>query len=356
MARLDHSKITPDQGALTALSGLIFDEVLRAQTLEELFNVFYGVRDGQKAVFVGDFGLAGKAAQGCNPNYDDSLIGTREQEWNIEMWGIYEKLCYDVVQEIMEQWGSREGITGDLTSSEYVRAILEPAMVTAVRNAVMRFVWFGDKAAATVADGGNIKDAANLPYFNVTDGFWKKLDEIVAADSDRLTAVAANEATTPAAQKTAMLQAGVATGIMNTMITSASPTLRGLDGVIYITQAFKDALDFDLQQNNKGSELQWRSLFDGVQEAYYQGIRLLAVPFMDQIIQAYEGVSGNTSYNRPYRAVYTTKNNMGVGVYSNSELAEVRVHFDDTTELNYLKAKDGIGTMILNPELVQVAY
>lgn len=356
MARLDHSQITPDQGALRELSGLIFDEVLRAQTLEELFNVFYGIRDGQKAVFVGDFGLAGKAAQGCNPTYDDSLINTREQEWNIEMWGIYEQLCYNTVKEIMEQWGKREGITGDLTSSEYVSAILEPALRTAVRNAVMRFVWFGDKAAAAVSDGGVLKNADDIEYFNVVDGFWKKLDEIVAADSARLTAVAANEATTPAAQKAAMLQAGVATGIMNTMITSATPTLRGLDGVIYITQAFKDALDFDLQQNNKGSELQWRSLFDGVQEANYQGIRVLAVPFMDQIIQAYEGVSGNTSYNRPYRAVYTTRNNMAVGVYSNDELAEIRISFNDEKELNYLKAKDGIGTMILNPELVQVAF
>lgn len=356
MARLDHSQITPDQGALTALSGLIFDEVLRAQTLEELFNVFYGVRDGQKAVFIGDFGLAGKAAQGCNPDYDDSLVSTREQSWAIDMWSIDESLCYDDVKEIVEQWGSREGITGDLTASEYVRAVLEPALVTAVRNAVMRFVWFGDTTAASVADGGNIKNAADLPYFNVTDGFWKKLDQIVAADSARLTAVAANAATTPAAQKAAMLQAGVATGIMNTMITSASPTLRGLEGVIYITQAFKDALDFDLQQNNKGSELQWRSLFYGVQEAYYQGIRVLAVPFMDQIIQAYEGVSGNTSYNRPYRAVYTTKNNMGVGVYSNSELATVDVFFDKKDRMNYMTAGDGIGTMILNPELVQVAY
>lgn len=356
MARLDHSKITPDQGALRELSGLIFDEVLRAQTLEELFNVFYGVRDGQKAVFVGDFGLAGKSAQGCNPNYDDSLINTREQSWDIAMWGIYEQLCYDTVKEVMEQWGEREGITGDLTQSEYVNAILEPALRTAVRNAVMRFVWFGDTAAATVDDGGNLKNEDDVPYFSVVDGFWKKLDEIVAADSARLTAVAANEATTPAAQKAAMLQAGVATGIMNTMITSATPTLRSLDGVIYITQAFKDALDFDLQQNNKGSELQWRSLFDGVQEAYYQGIRVLAVPFMDQIIQAYEGVSGNTSYNRPYRAVYTTRNNMAVGVYSSSELAEIEVFFDRKDRMNYMTAGDGIGTMILNPELVQVAF
>lgn len=353
---LNFSALTPSNGALQNLSELLFREVLGSERLAQVFNVIFGAEHGKKVGFIGEFGLVGKAAQGCEPTYNNSQIETSEKTWDLGEWGVYEKICYRDLVGTLAQVAMRRGANiADLTGTEYIDDIVYPRLELAIYKMLMRFAWFGDKNADNVTDGGIITNGVDPAFFSVTDGFWKRFFAIASADSMRRVNIAANAEATFAAQKSAILENGVATSILDNLIMGASADLRqGENQVIFVTQSLKDALSRDIRNNNKGSELQWRAIFDGITESQYDGIRLVAMPLWDSIIQAYE--STGTAWNKPHRAVYTTTNNLLVGIDNYTDFAELNVFFDEKSELNLLKSKGALGTLVAQDNMVQVAY
>lgn len=349
-------QLTPSNGALQQLNELIFLKVLGSDRLSQLFNVVYGAKNGKKVGFIGEFGLVGQAAQGCDPDYNNSTLAASEKEWALGEWGVYEQICFrDLVGTLAQVAMHRGANIADLTGTEYIDDVVYPRLELAIYKMLMRFAWFGDKDADNVTKGGIITDGVSPDFFTVTDGFWKRIFAIVAADANRRVAVEANSKTTYAEQKTALLGSGVATGILDNLIMNASADLRqAANQVIYVSQSLKDALSRDIRANNKGSELQWRSIFDGITETEYDGIKVVALPFWDSIIQSYENTG--TAYNKPHRAIYTTTDNLLVGIDGDSDFAELNVFFDEKSELNLLKSKGAIGTIVAQDNMMQVAY
>lgn len=353
---LNFEALTPSNGALQSLNELIFLKVLGEERLAQVFNVIFGAENGKKVGFVGEFGLVGQAVQGCDPNYNNTTLATSEKTWDLGEWGVYEKICFRDLLGTLAQVAMRRGANiADLTGTEYVDDIVYPRLELAIYKMLMRFAWFGDKNADNVTDGGVITDGVDPAFFTVTDGFWKRFFAIASADASRRVTIAANAEASYAAQKSAILGDGVATGIIDNLIMNASADLRqGANQVIFVTQSLKDALSRDIRNNNKGSELQWRAIFDGITETEYDGIRLVAVPFWDSVIQAYE--DNGTSWNKPHRAVYTTTDNLLVGIDNYTDFAELNVFFDEKSELNLLKSKGALGTLVAQDNMIQVAY
>lgn len=370
--KLDFDKLTPDNGAIRTVAEFILSEMLVAENYGGAIRFFPNQVNGKKVAVIGQFGLMGKAAQGCDPTYGDSTLPVDEQTWDINGWDIAEFICYEDLEgtlaELIREKTAQNRAAGlgdfdiaDLTSSDYVTEILMPLLEVAVRKTVFRLSWFGDKDAKN-GSGGVIKNAADVPYFTVTDGLWKRLFDIVIADAERRTVIAANNETTKAAQKTAIRAAGAATAVLDNLIEDAPLALRQAEGqAILISQALKDALDADIRNNNKGSELQWKSIFGGIQEAYYSGIRVIVLPMWDEIIKTYETNPENAgAWNKPYRAIYTTVGdrvgNLAVGTTSSHALAHLDVWFERKDQKNYILAKDALGTLVLQKDLVQVAF
>lgn len=358
MANLDFSKLTPDNGAVKDLRQLIFLACSDVDSLGAIFNFLPKQKHGNKVGFVGDFSLIGKKAQGCKPKYGNNILTASEKTWDIQEWEIAEEICYKDLEGTLAQIAMRSGTNiSDLTGTEYIDDILDPKLQKAIRKLLMRLAWFGDKSAATITDGGVLKDDVNPEYFNITDGFWKRLFAITAADPKRRTTIAANAKTTFSEQDAAMNTPGAATDFMHALITNASQVLREADGgIIYITMALKDALDWDITKNNKGSELQWNAMFDGIQKTTYKGVEVAAIPFFDEIIQNYETVTGGKSWNKPYRALYTIKDNLLVGSESESEIAGLKIWFSEDDQVNRILGKDKLGTLVAQDDMVQVGY
>lgn len=353
---LNFTNITPDNGAVRDMSAVIMENILKADRLGDLFNVFPRVHNGDKLAIVGEFGLLGLAATGCKPTYGTDTISTGEKTWDLANWEVAEGICFTDLQATFVKYMLRTKTDiADLTGNDYLDEIIRPRLEQALYKMMFRLAWFADKAADTTANGGVLKVGTNKNYFTLTDGLWKQIFTIVTGNAARRVTISANSQATFAAQKSGIRTSGVATGIMNDLITSAPAKLRQANNqVIYITQGLKDALDYDIQANNKGSELQWQSLFNGITETNYQGIRLVALPLMDEIIQTYEGTA--TAWNLPYRAVYTSRDNILLGLGGYNDIADIRIWFDMTDQMNYLLARDQMGTLIADSEMIQVAY
>lgn len=358
---IDFEKLTPPCWAVDSVREIIFKEVLSVENMGRFAEIMRKQVNGKKLALVGEFGLTGVASEGCDPTYGATVLDTAEKTWEIDPYQIAEQICYEDLRGTLVQESLRSGTAvGDLTGTEYMDRIILPRLQLAIYKTVFRLVWFGNKSASIASSGGVLKNDVDPKYFTVTNGFWKRLYDAVTANALRRTTIAANAATTYAAQKSAILTAGVATGILDSLIMDAPQRLRQADGqMILITQALKDALDYDIRNNNKGSELQWESIFNGIRRTNYNGVDLYVMPLWDEMIQAYEGqyTSSNlTAWNQPYRALYTHRTNLLIGTESENEIADLDIIFDRKTRMNYLYANDTVGTMIKDDEMFQVAY
>lgn len=360
MSKLDFQQLTPDNGAVRDLKELIFLEILGAEKLGTIFNFIPKAEHGKKIGQIGEFGMLGKESRGCNPSFNSSILATSEKTWDIKEWEVAEQICYaDLIGTVAKVALKTKTKAADLTGTEYIDHILYPRLELAISKMLMRMAWFGDKNADNVANGGILSAGIDKGYFTLIDGIWKRIFQIIAKAPTRKTSIAANSKTTFDEQRNelwyAQDQKDRPSGILTRLIADAPLVLRQAAGqVIYISQSVKDALDNEVKTQNKGSELQWKSLFMGIQETTWSGIQVLVMPFWDEIIQSCE--KGATAWNKPHRIIYTVKNNLVVGSESENEIAELDAWFEKKDQKNYILAKDTIGTLIAQDDLLQVAY
>ncbi len=347
---------TPDNGALREVGELLYSQILTPEKLGSIFTIFPNQYNGNKVGFVGEFGLVGKATTGCNTAWGSSSLGGSEKEWKMKEIALREEICYSDLVPTLAKTALKKGVNiADLTGTDVLEDVFVPRAVVAWDKTQMRYAFFGDTSAANVTSGGVIKDGVDVDYFNAVDGIFKQAYEIVATDSERRVTILANAQNSISAQKSAFKASGVATGIMDDLIASADMKLRQAPNqVIIITQAFKDALDADIRKTNVGSNLQWESIFNGMKQAEYNGIRVVVMPILDEMIQSYQG--DGIAYNEPYRAIYTSVDNLGYAVGGASEVGEVKIFFDDKSETTNMKIADSIGALIFDDKLIQVAY
>lgn len=351
---LDFTQITPDNGAIRELNKLVFKDVLSAERIGSLLNIFPRVFNGDKLGLVGEFGLVGLEGTGCNPEWGNDAIATEEKTWDIATWQIAEKLCWADVENTLVKYTLATGtdIT-DMTANDYLDEIVVPRLELAIMKMYIRIAFFGDTAAETITDGGVIKDSVNPAYFTLTDGIFKQLFTSVTAGTTPHVTIAANSEATIAAQLAA-INTEAKTALDN-MIAAANPALRqASDQVIYMTQAMASGLEAQLLANCCGSDLAWTAIFGGIRETTYRGIKLRVVPQWDEIIQSYEG--DGTAYNLPFRAIYTTERNLALGVNGTDEFAGLRITFDPVTLYNYIYATDKMGALVLDNKMAVIGY
>ena len=354
MAGLNFSGLTPQNGAVRQLAELIFLEIASDDQLGELVTFMLGQENGAKLGFVGQPGLMGKAGEGCNPTYDKSLVETSEKAWAFKEWVIAEAICYkDLEGTVAEHYAANGTDVADLTDTEYMDTIVRPILEQAITDLMIRFIFFGDVDAL-----GTLKDGVDAGHFNLIDGIWKQLFVGVTEGKTVRVQIAANEAASVNAQYEAMKAAGAATGVLNELIIKTPMKLRKLTDRRFITtQAFADMLSLDIQNNNKGSDLQWETIFAGIQKTTYQGITYLAVPQFDEIIQEYlKNSTHAAAYDKPFRVIYTSKGNLRAGSKSKERIANLSVTFDDVSRNNYIYASDTIDAKVVAEEYAAVAY
>jgi hypothetical protein len=351
------NQFTVSNQGITDLRELLFLSVLQSGSINETMDVLTGVVNGSRLGGIGELEPVGKPSNGCNPAWNASKISTLEKVWSLGAYDVAESICYTDLEATIVQFALRTGTDrADLTGTDYIDVIVSPLLSQAMEKMIWRLLWLGDTAAENVDDGGVITDGVDTNLFKVTDGLFKRLFAITAANALQRVSVAANSQTTYAAQLSAIRSSGVATSIFDQLIYNAPMKLRQKsDKILLVTQTMADALSIDIKANNKGSDLQWESLFDGfVSATKYNGQTILALPIWDEMIQTFEDTG--TAWNKPHRAVFASKATLKGGIESNNMLADLQIFFDQLSQRNYLLAKDKVGTLTWEDGLVMFAY
>lgn len=313
------------------------------------------VKNGEKAAFIGDLDDVGLAGAGCDPTYVAGGMANSEKTWDLGDWHIAIKICYTVLNSTIAEYTLKTGTDiHDLTSTEFMNVILRPALDKALRVMIWRLGWFGNTSAQNITDGGVITDGVDVDLLKACNGLFVRLGTIVTNDSNRLTAIAANSQTTYATQKSAILTSGVATGIIDSMLFNAPAKLNSdPDRILLLSGRLADALAADVKATYKAI-MPWESVFEGFDIAEYDGVKVARIRIWDQLIDKFENTT--TAWNKPFRAVYSTVRNLGVGTNADDLFSDFDIYFDHKDRNNYIYAAGKMDTMVFDDDKVQVAW
>ncbi len=358
-ALIDHSNYTFTADELRSYSEIIVKKITEIPELN-LFHTFEtGIRnDTNIGLANGSFGLIGKAAQGCGTRTPDTkLLGTQQKKWELKRWEVYLQECWANLNSTMGRLSRGIGneVT-DLSNTDYMTfllSILEPDLA----RMILRKAWFDDKAAATTAGSpsGVFTAGTDVDYFNLIDGFFAQLSDIVTATPARRTTISQNAQATGALQDSTMSNQDAYNYIL-AVIDGAVPALRSQpDQVILTTGTIATKTMRYLQ--DKGLAFTLDTAINGLPLLRVDGRTIYGIEYWDEVIRAYQSSTAGSPavpvYNSPHRIVYTTKSNLNMGVEGNDAFSTFKIWHNEDTEYTGIKIKDAFDAKIIEDNLVQ---
>lgn len=329
---------------------------------DEEFQEYITLRkvvNGDPIGFFGDADEVGIQGSGCDPTYQEIGIANGQKRWTLGDWQIPLKICYESLQGTIAEYTLKTGTDiGDLTTGEFMQYILRPALEKQMKRMLWRFGWFGDTAAKTQDNGGLLVKGSKTEFFTTCDGLFKRIFAQCAANASQLTAIAANEKTTYKAQKSAMLEKGVATGILDDVLMDAdSRIVNDGEAVIYMTDIFGKALARDVKER-WNINMPWEKIFDGVEVSKYDTVKVVRISIWDRMIAAYEksGETGSEKLNKPFRLVFGNKRQFMVGTPQDGLISDLDIWFDKKERRNYIYSTGKVGTSLLEDDMFHAAY
>lgn len=360
---MNFSQFTVDNGALRDLGELLFVTAFNNPDIELVMSQETGVYNGKKLGYIDDMGDVGKNQSGCNPTYENVNITGIEKTWDLGPWQIPLKMCYEELENTLAKYGLDWGTNvANLIDTPYWTDILMPLLEKAMLEMYWRIVFFGDKDAANIANGGLLKAGIDPKLFNMCDGFFKRFKAITATNPHQLTSIAANVATetisgtekiTYKSQKEAIRVAGVACGIVDDLLSDADSRIFDKDDhAIFMTNSLFKALRNDVKRLHN-LQLTVEHVTGGIQMSEYDGHNIIVLDIWDRMIKKYE--DNGVSLNCPHRALLASPQNLFAGTTAKEAISDVSVTFDDVTRLNHIFAQSNIGTLVGEDDLIQFA-
>ncbi len=352
---INWNQFTVDNGAITDLRELLFLTVYDDPDIDLTVKNETGVTNGKKLGYIDSMGDVGEARSGCDPQYSKVNVTGIQKEWELGDWEIAKEICYDELENTIAEDSLNTGTDrAYLQDTPYWDQILMPLLEKAMKEMFWRIVWFGDKDAKNIADGGILKAGINPKLFNMCDGLWKRLQAIIAANPNQHTEIAANAATAYLDQKNGILVPGTAIKIFDTLLADADSRIFDKPGsAIFCTNSMFKALRTDLVERYGKTTMPFENVATGITLSEYDGRTIIALDIWDRMIKKYEDTG--TALNCPHRAIVCSPDNLFVGTNDKDKIASLSVHFNDKDRKNYIYAASKIGTLVGEDELVQIA-
>lgn len=338
---LENLLIQPEN--IRDLAQLINVDTLRDERIQDYVRVVRA-KNGDPVGLIGKGNPIGTVGCGCDPEYGSLAPANVLKRWAMGCWVAPLEICYTEIEGTIAEYALKNGTAiGDLNGTQVMSEVIEPIINDLLVDLIWRIVWFGDTNAQNISDGGSITNGVDTKLITVADGLWKRIFARVATNAAQRTAITTNT-------KAAMTAQGAATTLIDQMILDANPkTMKKSGKVIYMTQALATAFDFDLRKTNC-CNLPWEQIVDGISTTTYNGIKYVALPKWDEMIDYFENGA------KPYRAVLSTRDNLLAGVPSGEFVNDFDFFFDKNSRKFKIYGTGKLGTMLLEDDAFQAAY
>lgn len=309
MAIFDSSDLTLNREDIKTLSEAIMKAYYEKPAMSEFHTLVAGIKHDKQIVILNTFeGLTGRAKTTCSQDLNPGTIGASEKTWSPKLIGDRFEECFADLLDTFFKWGLKSGVNKpDLTSTDFA-LFIEERISDAIVEGVYRHAWFGDTDAANYnsSPAGFITNGTTLAYFNVIDGFWKQIFDIVTADSNRKTGdissgvgiATRNAAATFADQKftSTDITNQVVTHTLENMITEADERLIAGSEVPFFIATKSVADQYKRERKAFANiDMAYERIESGIMKLQCDGFDLYVFSFWDRMIRAYE--SNGTKYH-----------------------------------------------------------
>ena len=358
------SQLTKDNGAIKDLRDLLKREVFELPAFEKFFTTVANAMQGEKIGWTGQMENVGwTASKTCNPNYRNLAQDFAEKTWDLGRWSVPGKWCADDFENTIAAYALKQGTDiADLQGTDIMDVIIYPALQDALLKMYHRIVWFGDKSATNVSGSGNITNGVDPTLITPTDGLWKRIFAVAAANSAQRTTIAANAETTMAKQKSALNTEGATIALFEQMLADADSRIAGLPGAaVYCTDSLAKALSRDLRKVYKDN-LSWEQIesgtegvmLSGVRTTQFDGYTIISTDMWDRFIVEFE--NDGTKLNLPHRAYYGSPSQLLVGTPANSVMSDLNIWYNEDERVVKCYSEGKLGTMVGQDDLFQIAF
>lgn len=355
---LNPASITWSGKEVQSLSETIMTGVYNDPELENLVQIYQGIVAKQQIVYMGTLSKIVKKDAGCGTGVLSPSVAMSQKFWAPERCKFWLSECVDNYQEIFFVWAQKKGINrNDLTEGELATFITE-RMTDSLKKDLMRIAWFNDVNHGNISDSpaGVITDGVSLTDYNIIDGFWAQIYDIVAADATKRYTITENAAVTKVLQDT--LAADRALAMLRDMLQKADKRLsEQTDIAFYLTDSLVNNYQTYLEsQSNSTSFARIEGVKYGGFETglSFRNIPIYRMSFWDRTIRA--DFDNGTTYYQPHRAVLTSKANLGVGVEDLASLKDMEVWYEKMEQTNNFRGGFKIDAKVIENHMIQVAY
>jgi hypothetical protein len=348
---LDPSDLTFNGQEARDIGEAVIESIFENPAVADLMTVYDGIVTKKQIPFLGTLSKITKKDAGCGSGVSSNNIPMTEKFWEPENLKIWLQLCAEDLLNSFWVYAQKLGMDrSDVTGTTIASFVVE-RMTAAAQEDLLRIIWFNDKDAENVDDGGVITDGVSITDYNIIDGLWKQIFAVVAGDASRLSTIAENALLTKTAQMA--LAANRAFNTFQKMINAADARLKSApDKIIICTSSLLD--NYASYLESQGSDASFIRIENGYSTLRYRNITIYGMDFWDRTIQS--DFDNGTTYDLPHRALMTTKMNLAVGSDKLADAETFKVYYSEDTELNNFKGKYRVDAKIMQDYLIQVAY
>jgi hypothetical protein len=329
----------------------VIESIFENPAVADLMTVYDGIVTKKQIPFLGTLSKITKIDAGCGSGVSANNIPMTEKFWEPENLKIWLQLCAEDLLNSFWVYAQKLGMDrSDVTGTTIASFVVE-RMTAAAQEDLLRIIWFNDKAADNVSGGGVITNGVSLTDYNIIDGLWKQIFDVVTATPARKIAISENAGANKAAQLN--LAAGKALTTFQKMIAGADSRLKSApDKILLCTTTLLE--NYATYLESQGADASFIRIENGYSTLRYRNITIYGIDFWDRTIQA--DFDNGTTYDLPNRALLTTKMNLAVGSDRLADAESFKVYYSEDTELNNFKGKYRVDAKLLQDYLIQVAY
>jgi hypothetical protein len=353
MAVIDVSALTMNPEEVREANKIIFEKLFTSPTLEDIHVVETGIVMKTQIVLAQRIDkLLGKLSVGCTPNSEGGFTMSQKY-WDPVTEDFRLTHCQKDLPALLKLFKKAQKMNPDfydVVDSEELGIVIA-AIEAAMMESIIIKIWFADKTAKLIADGGVFNAAIDLAKINTFDGLFKQIFADVPSSASNYVNIAKNAGASYAAQA---LADDEALGIFKKMFNKADKRLsKDSNAELLVTASLFDNF-VDTLENKTITNGFLERAEDGSTNIRYRGVPVKMMDIWDRTIDQYQ--DNGTKLNLPHRAVLTIKENIPVGTLSTEDFQSLDVFYDKTQKINIMDAVYTIDAKHLENYLTVAAY
>jgi len=311
----------------------------------------------QQIVFLGSLSKISKKSESCGGSAGSHTITSTEKYWDPIRTKFWLEQCADDLEETFWVWGLNKGIARkDLTQGDFATFIMTRIEQALVED-IQRIAWFNDVDHDTVDNSpGLLTSGISILDYNMLDGFWSQIYDIVGLDADRRYEISENALSTYALQDALATDRAVL--VLRNLYQNADKRLKhNKDKFFVLTDSLVD--NYQTWLESQGVDSSFTRVQAGERGQFDTGLRFRGIPiycfdFWDRTIRA--DFDNGASYYQPHRAILTVKENLPIGVDGVEATKSMTQFYLPKEETTNWKGGYKIDAKVLLSYMIQVAY